>query len=198
MSLHPRIRQGFDHLLRRSSPPELPADALATLPYAVVARFRTLPVADQRHLVATYRLLRESGADDATCLAGLLHDIGKTDGRRSARTVDRVANVVLRRWLPGWQANLAARTSPPPLLRGPWLAAAHARLGAEWLRQHGCDERVCRLVEAHEPGGQDGDAHVRALIAADDAATSACPHYGEAVGQSVLSPTAHGERVSPC
>jgi len=192
--MHPRIRQGLDHLRQRSSPPEVPAEAVAALPRGVMARFRALPVADQRHLVATYRLLREARALDATCLAGLLHDIGKSDGRRSARTIDRVANVVLRRWFPGWQSALAIRRDPPPLLRGPWLAAAHARLGADWLRQHGVDACVCRLVAMHDSSPTSEDTALRALIAADEAADSSCQHYGSPVTHPMLAPAAPAGR----
>ena len=188
MSPCSRLRQLRDHLVPNAAAPDLPAEARVLLAPAVLKRFLALPRADQRHLLATYRMLRDRGAAPETCLAGLLHDIGKSDGTRHAGVIARGSNVLLRRLRPAWHASLAHRSSVPRPMRPLHLAAAHARLGAEWLLKHGCDPRVCWLVRHHEATGKVHDPQLATLLAADDEADSSSSSYRD-VGVPVSTPT---------
>ena len=141
------------------------------------ARFRRLPAADQRHLLAVYRALREAGADKDTCVAGLLHDIGKMDGTLRVGTLDRVANVLLKRLWARGHAALAARPAAPWPLRGVHLAARHAERGAALATECGYPARVVWLIRHHERRDWAGDRQLALLIAADDAADSSSSHY---------------------
>ena len=187
MSILLRIRQTRDYLVLRRRAPALPDDARARLTPAMEQRFRRLAPADQHHLLATFQKLRETGATEATCVAGLLHDIGKVaDGYRTS-ILDRVAKVLLHRWQPRWLAALASRERPPRLLGGLYCAAAHPLLGARMAAREGYDPRVCWLIRHHEDTGHE-DAELRRLIAADAGALPSSWTAGQHAGSRVAAP----------
>jgi hypothetical protein len=157
--------------------PALPDDVRALLGDRMVSRFRALAVSDQRHLLAVYGELRAAGADEDTCVAGLLHDIGKTDGSFRVGAVDRIVNVLLRRIRPQWRDRLAKRRNPPRLLRGLQLAVVHAEVGAALVALHGYSPRVSWLIRHHERCDISHDEQLALLMAADDAADSSSTHY---------------------
>jgi hypothetical protein len=178
MTIHGRIRQFYDMLRPDTlTPPALPDDVRALLTDQMVSRFRALAVGDQRHLLAVYGELRIAGADDDTCVAGLLHDVGKADGSCRVRTMDRVINVLLRRYCPEWRERLAQRRTPPRLLRGLHLAVVHAEIGATLVALHGYNPRISWLIRHHERCDIAHDDQLALLIAADDAADSSSTYY---------------------
>ena len=129
--------------------PPIPADIATRLRPGTIERFRALTPADQRHMIAVSQRLRASGAPDDLWLAGLLHDVGKADGGHHVRLLDRGLWVLLG---PLTQATSRIREYPtmPRRWCGLWLAAHHARVGADLLRDLGYDERICWLVAHHE------------------------------------------------
>src|SRR5215218_8047403 len=71
------------------------------------ARVDAMPAFDQQHLCRVGNHLKSQGVTDLDVLvAGLLHDIGKSDGRVQVRLADRVAKVVLKRLAPGTLASV--------------------------------------------------------------------------------------------
>lgn len=119
------------------------------------ASFLSLARYDQDHLLCVCSKLRSAGYSDPDLLvAGMLHDIGKCEGKLHVRFVDRITKVVLTRVAPGLLKHLAR-----PPARG-WrgglvLAVHHPELGAERAMDLGCNDRTCWLIQHHE----DIDAH---------------------------------------
>jgi len=143
----------------------------------MLRRFLALAPSDQRHLLAVYRALRAAGAAEETCVAGLLHHIGKADELGRVRTTDRILNVLLRRYRPGWLAELAVRSSVPRPLRGLRLAAHHAAMGATFAASCGYNERIVWLIRHHDARDRTHDPQLALLVAADDAADSSSTYY---------------------
>ena len=134
------------------------------------AAFRALPAHDQAHLCRVYRGLRARGVTDRDLLvAGLLHDLGKSDASGRVRWADRVVRVLLARWAPRVLDRLARR--PAPWWRaGLALAVHHPRLGAERGARLGCSARTCWLIAHHEDGSAAEDTGLALLMAVDHAA----------------------------
>ena len=131
------------------------------------ARFDALPAFDQQHLCRVANHLRSQGVADRDLLvAGLLHDIGKSDGHTSVRFTDRVAKVLLKRVAPGTLDRVAGGY-PECRFPGLALAVVHPELGAEAARQMGCSERTCWLIRNHEAPSDLGDPDLARLQAAD-------------------------------
>jgi HD-like signal output (HDOD) protein len=173
-----RLRQTYDHLRPdQRRPPTLPDEIRSLLTNRMQAHFRSLAPGDQRHLLTVYRLLRAAGADEDTYIAGLLHDVGKTDGTYRVRVADRIARVVLNRCRPHWLTALAKRPTAPPFLRGLHLAVCHAALGAELAADCGYNHRIVDLIRRHESRDHASDRQLAMLVAADDAADSSSTHY---------------------
>ncbi len=164
-----RLRQGLNALR-----PRVPANRNTMLSSTLTPRqataFLALPEHDQAHLCRTFDILRSDGVEDADLLAaGLLHDLGKTDGASSVRLPHRVARVLLRRLAPRLLARLAHMPAPT-WRRGLALAVHHPRLGAEQAASLGCSARTCWLIAHHEADPAPDDSDLRRLMAADHAA----------------------------
>jgi hypothetical protein len=130
-------------------------------------RFAQLPAFDQQHLCRVANHLRANGVTERDLLtAGLLHDIGKSDGVHRVRLLDRVGKVLLKRFAPGTLARIAERY-PEGRLPGLALAVRHPEVGAEIARELGCSERTCWLIRHHEAPSDLGDADLDRLQAAD-------------------------------
>ncbi len=167
-SVRQRIRQGLTALTPRPEPDEA-AILSDWLSAAQQTAFRALPVHDRAHLIRVGRALIETGdASRDLVIAGLLHDIGKQDGRARVRFVDRVAKVLLQPAMPRVLSRLADPQSPAPLCRGLMLAVHHAEIGGERARFLGCTERVCWLIKNHD-NQTVADPELRRLIAVDRA-----------------------------
>ncbi|MGN6486051.1 MAG: HD domain-containing protein [Thermomicrobiales bacterium] len=154
---------------RPQSRPEMPTEIALCLRPGTVERFRQLPAADQRHLLAVGASLRETGASQDLWIAGLLHDIGKCHRGRHVHLLDRGVWVFSSHIRP-----LARRIRELPDMpragSGLWIAAHHAALGATTLRELGYSERICTLVAAHEDAVlAQTDPELASLRLADDA-----------------------------
>ena len=138
--------------------------ALANLPTAAAAAFRTLPKADQQHALRVYHhFIACHEADTDLLAAALLHDIGK---HPSVGITQRTARVFLARWpraliwtatdgrlFPRWRSGMARLLN-------------HAALGADLAASWGCTpETVAYIRASHD---RDAPEIVRRLQAADD------------------------------
>ncbi|MEZ4507974.1 MAG: hypothetical protein R2848_19445 [Thermomicrobiales bacterium] len=131
------------------------------------SRFTALPVFDQQHLCRVANHLVAQGVTDRDVLvAGLLHDIGKSDGRTQVRLTDRIAKVVLRHASPGTLRSVAS-SYPGGRFPGLALTMLHPELGADQARAMGCSERTCWLIRNHEAETDLGDHDLARLQAAD-------------------------------
>jgi hypothetical protein len=130
-------------------------------------RFAQLPAFDQQHLCRVAHYLRAHGVTDHDVLvAGLLHDIGKSDGVHRVRLLDRVGKVLLKRFAPGTLARIADQY-PEGRFPGLALTVRHPEVGAEIARDLGCSARTCWLIRFHEAPTNLGDADLAKLQAAD-------------------------------
>lgn len=162
-----RLVQGL-----RGLRPELAAEGvdrglLELLTFPQRSRFESLPAFDQQHLCRVANHLRANGVSEQDVLvAGLLHDIGKSDGIHHVRLPDRIAKVLLKRIAPGVLENLAAGY---PGSRFPSLALTvrHPEVGAEIARDLGCSDRTCWLIRYHESPTDFGDPDLFRLQEAD-------------------------------
>lgn len=150
--------------------PELPADAANRLTEPMLHQFRVLPAVDQHHLLRTYTLLMEKGADDDTITAGLIHDVGKACAKCRIAVVDRGLHVILSRIAPWPYHRFAAIEVAPAWVRGLHRLANHAGRGALAASQAGYNERVIELVRYHESGGSRDDKQLQLLRVADHVA----------------------------
>lgn len=139
-------------------------EALALLPAAAAAAFRSLPRSEQSHALRVYHRLARGGETDTSLLAAaLLHDIGKHPG---VGVTQRTARVALARF-PRLLARLAA--DRPPCRR--WRAGMarlrdHAGVGAARAAAWGCTPATVAIIRA----SHDADAPeiARRLQAVDD------------------------------
>ena len=164
-------RKRFIQGLRGLSPARAGADVdrspLELLTPEQRARFDTMPAFDQQHLCRVANHLKEQDISDPDVLvAGLLHDIGKSDGRTQVGLTDRIAKVLLKRVSPGTLERVTA-SYPNGRFPGLALAVLHPELGAELARSMGCSERTCWLIRHHEAGSDLGDPDLARLQAAD-------------------------------
>jgi hypothetical protein len=126
-----------------------------------------MPAFDQQHLCRVANHLTSQGVTDPDVLvAGLLHDIGKSDGRTAVRLTDRVAKVVLKHVSPGTLEKIAGGY-PEGRFPGLALTMLHPTIGADLARQLGCSERTCWLIRHHEAATDLGDRDLARLQAAD-------------------------------
>jgi HD superfamily phosphodiesterase len=161
-----RVKQGI-LALRAHPEPDEQAAVRRWLTTAQQEAFSHLPTHDRAHLVRVSRTLIESGETNPdVVVAGLLHDIGKVDGRYRVRLIDRTAKVLLRQLSPRLLARLASRARPAPLCGGLMLAVHHPEIGSERARILGCTERVCWLIKNHDNQAL-ADPDLRRLIDVD-------------------------------
>jgi hypothetical protein len=122
---------------------------------------------DRQHLCRVANHLEAQGVTDRDLLvAGLLHDIGKSDGDTRVRLADRVAKVLFRRFSPGTLATIA-RNYPNGRFSGLALTVLHPEIGARRARELGCSERTCWLIRHHEETSDLGDPDLSRLQTAD-------------------------------
>jgi putative nucleotidyltransferase with HDIG domain len=125
---------------------------------------------DRAHHLRVHELLVTLGHDDLDLLrAALLHDIGKADERGRVRLPHRVVSTLLGELAPSLLARLS-RADRDGVRHGLYLAAHHARLGAELAAQAGASARCCALIAGHEGAQVGDDPLLAALIAADSQA----------------------------
>ena len=132
-----RLRQTYRHL--RVGP-----DHVAEIPLVSRSIVESMSPSDRRHALVTYAALRDAGADEELCLAGLLHDMGKP---REARLWHRVA----------------AALSPSLTVRLGTLArayVAHPERGAEMARELRLSDRIVRVIGRHHQPPVDEDDRV--------------------------------------
>jgi len=162
-----RISQGLTALLPHPEPDE---DCFTQhwLTEEQQVAFQELPNHDRGHLVRVARTLkaRAPGHHDLI-VAGLLHDLGKTNGRQTVRLCDRTAKVILERLSPSLLRWLA-RPDPSRWRAGIVLAVHHPAIGAMRAGQLGCSDRVVWLIKHHEDSMID-DPELRLLADVDEA-----------------------------
>jgi hypothetical protein len=162
-----RIVQGLRGLAGGRAGAHVDRSTLDYLSSAQYTRFMELPAFDQQHLCRVANHLRANGVTDPDVIvAGLLHDIGKSDGEHRVRLSDRVGKVVLKRISPGLLQRVAARYPDGPLT-GLALTMRHPEIGAEIAGELGCSERTCWLIRNHEAEGDLGDPDLARLQGAD-------------------------------
>ncbi|MGC4108680.1 MAG: HD domain-containing protein [Thermomicrobiales bacterium] len=150
-------------------PPAIPPEISLRLRPGTLERLRTLTPADQNHLLAVGQALRAQGVSQDVWISGLLHDIGKSHQGKHVRLLDRGL------WVMGSRVPALARAvrrcaTMPRFGSGVWIAAHHAELGHDALRELGYNERICTLVAFHEDEVLARlDPELAALRAADDA-----------------------------
>jgi hypothetical protein len=137
------------------------------------ALFRRQAVQDQRHALAVYRALRQSGHTDTHLLAAaLLHDAGKAITRLPAW--QRAIIVLAERFAPRLLARLSQ--GEPEGWRRPFAVhAQHPEVGARWAEEAGCSPLTVALIRRHQdPLGSDlsASAEEDRLLAALQAADS--------------------------
>ncbi len=164
---HKRVVQGLRGLRPGRAGAHLDRSVLSYLTPAQHQRFLQLPTFDQQHLCRVAGHLRAHGATDPDLIvAGLLHDIGKSDGVRQVTLLDRVGKVLLKRISPGTLGRVAA-SYPNGRFDGLALTVLHPELGAEIARELGCSDRTCWLIRHHEDATDLGDPDLARLQAAD-------------------------------
>ncbi len=164
---HKRLVQGLRGLRPARAGANVDRHVLELLTGEQRARFDAMPAFDQQHLCRVANHLRSQGVTDSDLLmAGLLHDIGKMDGRTRVRLSDRIAKVLLKRVSPGTLDKVAA-AYPNGRFPGLALTMLHPEIGAKVARQIGCSERTCWLIRHHEDDSELDDPDLAQLRAAD-------------------------------
>lgn len=162
-----RIVQGLRGLAPAQAGSDVDRSALELLTPEQRKRFDSMPAFDQQHLCRVANHLRARGVTDPELVtAGLLHDIGKTDGTTSVRLSDRVAKVLLKRASPGTLHKIA-QGYPAGRFPGLALTMLHPEIGANAARQMGCSDRTCWLILNHEADDDLGDPDLAMLQQAD-------------------------------
>lgn len=130
------------------------------------AAFAALPAHDRGHLVRVAReLTRLVPHDHDLIIAGLLHDLGKSNGVSRVRLADRTVKVILERLSPRL-LGIMAQPYAAGLRAGLSLAVHHPEIGAERARELGCSDRVVWLIKHHEDAKID-DPGLRLLVEID-------------------------------
>ena len=134
-----------------------------------------MPVADQRHAVATLRTLRADGHDHpALNQAALLHDVAKSGA--GIMVFHRVVVVLLQAIRPDWLSWLVrnAGQNSTDRWRRPFACyLEHPAIGADWAETAACDPTAVSLIRRHQspvsPSSIAFEDHLlRLLQAADD------------------------------
>jgi hypothetical protein len=162
-----RLVQGLRGLSPSRAGAHVDRSALVLLTPEQRAYFQQMPAFDQQNLCRVATHLRDQGVTDQDLIvAGLLHDVGKSDGIRSVRLTDRVAKVVLKRVAPGALQRIA-ENYPGGRFSGLALTVRHPEIGAGIAHSLGCSERTCWLIRNHEAESDLDDPDLAILQAAD-------------------------------
>ena len=162
-----RIVQGLRGISPGRAGAHVDRSALSYLTPAQRARFEQMPAFDQQHLCRVANCLVSSGVTDSdVVVAGLLHDIGKCDGKRCVTLPDRVGKVLLKRFFPGTLLKVAAEY-PEGRFKGLALTVRHPEIGSAIARELGCSARTCWLIRFHESESDLGDPDLARLQSAD-------------------------------
>lgn len=164
--------KAFDPRLRRRAEEE--AGKMTPLEREL---FLSLTRYDLAHSLAVASRLGDE--DPVLHRAALLHDVGKL--RRELGITARYLYMLMEIFLPSRLRRLVqdlegkaagsswserAYSLPRGWRRGLYVQVHHGRIAGELLRQAGCEEEVCRLVEGHQE--EPRDERARALAEADD------------------------------
>ena len=162
-----RIVQGLRGLTPGRAGARVDRSMLEYLSPAQYAQFVALPPFDQQHLCRVANHLRAHGVTEPEVIvAGLLHDIGKSDGQHHVHLSDRVAKVLLKRISPNMLQQVSDRYPNGPFT-GLALTMRHPEIGAQIAGELGCSERTCWLIRNHEAESDLGDPDLARLQAAD-------------------------------
>jgi len=163
-----RAGQFFRALTARVPEEEVEQAMHAVTPQAR-ALFRRQAVQDQRHALAVYRALRESGHTNPHLLAAaLLHDAGKAAARLSVW--HRTIIVLLGHFAPRLLERLGQ--GEPRGWREPFVARTrHPEVGARWAQEANCSPLAVALIRRHQErlaSPQTEEDHLLAVLQAAD------------------------------
>jgi hypothetical protein len=158
-----RVRQ-FLQALPAGVPEAEVEQAMHILPPKARGLFRRQAIQDQRHALAVYHTLRQTGHKNPQLLAAaLLHDAGKAAARLPAW--QRAVIVLLGRftprllaWLGQGEPQGCALSLPkgralslPKGWRRPFIVhARHPQEGARWAGEAGCSPLTVALIRRHQ------------------------------------------------
>lgn len=145
-----RYRVGqFLRSLTARVPEETVDQAIRILTPEAQVLFRRQAAQDQRHALAVYQALHQTGHTNLHLLAAaLLHDVGKAAARLPAW--QRAVIVLLDSLAPRFVARLSRRDSPQGWRRPLIVHAHHPEIGARWAEEAGCSPLTIALIRRHQ------------------------------------------------
>jgi len=141
-----RVQQFFRAITARVRREDVEA-ALSNLPPGAHALFLAQSSQDQRHALAVFRTLKESGHHDRDLLAAaLLHDVGKAAAPIPAW--QRAIIVLVENYSPQ-MLDMLSQGEAKGLRRPFVIYARHAERGAAWAEEAGCSPVAVALIRRH-------------------------------------------------